>query len=85
MAVAFPVEAAAALAALRAASAEFLIKVRRNCISMTKYVTIDVTVLKRKQLQLTLTNYCVKANGAIINTSYESGSDGFMTWPDKIV
>lgn len=34
----------AAAAALLAALEAFLINVSRNCISMTRYVTIDVTV-----------------------------------------
>lgn len=41
-AVAFPTTPA--LAAFRAAIAAFLISVKRNCISITKYVTIEVTV-----------------------------------------
>lgn len=48
--VRFPnkLSAAAAAAAFFAAIEAFLIKESRNCISMTKYVAIDVTVWKDK-------------------------------------
>lgn len=43
--------AAAAAAAFLACVAAFLINVKRNCISITKYVAIDVTVLNGKELR----------------------------------